>query len=145
MLIGDALALLDRAAALRRPGPYQLQAAIVACHTEAGTWQDTDWPQILALYDLLLTHAPSPVVRLNRSVAVLHVAGPAAALEELDGLAAELDGYHLYHAVRGHVLVELGRREQARAAELRALALTANRAEQSLLRRRLGRSFSDSH
>jgi len=145
VLIADALALLDRAAALRRPGPYQLQAAIVACHTEARTWQDTDWPQILALYDLLLTHAPSPVVRLNRSVAVLHVAGPAAALEELDGLAAELDGYHLYHAVRGHVLVELGRREQARAAELRALALTANRAEQSLLRRRLGRSFTDSH
>jgi RNA polymerase sigma factor (sigma-70 family) len=137
-LIADALALLDRAATLRRPGPYQLQAAIVACHTEATTWQDTDWQQILALYDLLLTHAPSPVVRLNRSVAVLQVAGPTAALGELDGLAAELDGYHLYHAVRGAVLVELGRREQARAAELRALALTANRAEQSLLRRRLG-------
>ena len=67
-----------------------------------------------------------------------HVAGPAVALGELDALAAELDGYHLYHAVRGHVLVELGRREQARASELRALTLTANRAEQSLLRRRLG-------
>ena len=75
---------------------------------------------------------------------MLQVGGPAAALDELDDLASELDGYHLYHAVRGHVLVELGRRERARAAELRALALTANRAEQSLLRRRLGGSVSDS-
>jgi RNA polymerase sigma-70 factor (ECF subfamily) len=130
--------LLDRAAAVRRPGPYQLQAAIVACHVEAPIWHDTDWPQILALYDLLLAQARTPVVRLNRAVALQHVAGPEAALRELDALAAELDGYHLYHAVRGHLLVELGRREQARAAELRALALTANRAEQSLLRRRLG-------
>jgi RNA polymerase sigma-70 factor (ECF subfamily) len=139
-MIVDALDLLARAGALHRPGPYQLQAAIVACHTEAETWPDTDWPQILALYDLLLAYSPSPVVRLNRAVAVHHVAGPATALGELDTLAAELDGYHLYHAVRGHVLVELGRREQARAAELRALALTANRAEQSLLRRRMNGS-----
>ncbi len=137
-MIEDALGLLDRAAALRRPGPYQLQAAIVACHAQARTWQDTDWPQILALYDLLLAHTPSPVVLLNRAVALRHVAGPEEALRQVDALAGSLDGYHLYHAVRGHLLVELGRRELAQAAELRALALTGNRAEQSLLRRRLG-------
>ncbi|HYY78258.1 MAG TPA: sigma-70 family RNA polymerase sigma factor [Actinomycetes bacterium] len=136
-MIAEAVATLERAARLGRPGPYQLQAAIVACHAEAPTWAATDWPQILALYDLLLGLTPSPVVRLNRAVALQHVAGPQAALDEVEALAPTLDGYHLFHAIRGELLVELGRREQARAAELRALALTGNRAEQSLLRRRL--------
>jgi RNA polymerase sigma-70 factor (ECF subfamily) len=136
-VIAEAVATLERAARLGRPGPYQLQAAIVACHTEAATWATTDWPQILALYDLLLGLAPSPVVRLNRAVAVRHVAGPRAALDEIQALAPTLDGYHLFHAIRGELLVELGRREQARAAELRALALTGNRAERSLLEQRL--------
>jgi predicted RNA polymerase sigma factor len=77
------------------------------------------------------------VVRLNRAVAVRHVAGPQAALEEIEALAPRLDGYHLFHAIRGELLVELGRREQARAAELRALALTGNPAERSLLQQRL--------
>jgi predicted RNA polymerase sigma factor len=80
---------------------------------------------------------PSPVVRLNRAVAVRHVAGPPAALDEIEALAPALDGYHPFHAIRGELLVELGRREQARAAELRALALTGNRAERSLLEQRL--------
>jgi RNA polymerase sigma factor (sigma-70 family) len=136
-MIAEAVATLERAARLGRPGPYQLQAAIVACHTEAATWAATDWPQILALYDLLLALTPTPVVALNRAVAVRHVAGPRAALEEIEALAPTLDGYHLFHAIRGEVLVELGRREQARAAELRALALTGNRAERSLLEQRL--------
>jgi RNA polymerase sigma factor (sigma-70 family) len=136
-VITEAVATLERAARLGRPGPYQLQAAIVACHTEAATWAATDWPQILALYDLLLALTPSPVVALNRAVAVRQVAGPRAALEEVEPLAPTLDGYHLFHAIRGELLVELGRREQGRAAELRALALTGNRAERSLLEQRL--------
>ena len=136
-MIAEAVAIIERAAKLGRPGPYQLQAAIVACHTEAATWEATDWPQILALYDLLLALAPSPVVALNRAVALRYVAGARVALDEIEALAPRLDGYHLFHAIRGELLVELGRREQARAAELRALALTGNRAERSLLRQRL--------
>jgi RNA polymerase sigma factor (sigma-70 family) len=135
--IAEAVALIERAAKLGRPGPYQVQAAIVACHAEAATWEATDWPQILTLYDLLLALSPTPVVALNRAVALRRVAGPQAALDEIEPLAPKLDGYHLFHAVRGELLVELGRRDQARAAEIRALALTANRAEQSLLRQRL--------
>jgi RNA polymerase sigma-70 factor (ECF subfamily) len=136
--IAAAIELIERAGAMRRPGPYQLQAAIAACHAEAPSWEETDWPQIVALYDLLLRLAPSPVVRLNRAVALRAVAGPEAALAEVDALAAELDGYHLFHATRAELLFELGRREQSRAAELRAIGLTANRAERSLLERRLG-------
>jgi len=136
-MILEAIAMLERAAALKRPGPYQLQAAIVACHAEAVSWEATDWQQILILYDLLLHMAPSPVVRLNRAVALRQVAGPEAALAELEPLARDLDGYHLFHAVRGELLLDLGRREQARAAELRALNLTGNQAERSLLQRKL--------
>lgn len=135
--IAEAIALIERAAALKRPGPYQLQAAIVACHAEAASWEATDWQQILVLYDLLLQMAPSPVVRLNRAVALRQVAGPEAALAEVEPLARDLDGYHLFHAVRGELLLDLGRREQARAAELRALDLTSNQAERALLQRKL--------
>lgn len=136
-MIAEAIAMIERAAALKRPGPYQLQAAIVACHAEAASWEATDWQQILVLYDLLLQMAPSPVVRLNRAVALRQVAGPEAALAEVEPLARDLDGYHLFHAVRGELLLDLGRREQARAAELRALDLTGNQAERSLLQRKL--------
>lgn len=136
-MIGEAGRLIEQAAALSRPGPYQVQAALAACHAEAPSWQETDWPQILALYDLLLTMTPSPVVRLNRAVALRYVAGPAAALNEVEILAHDLEGYHRFHAIRGAFLLELGRSEQARAAELRALALTDNQAEQILLRQRL--------
>jgi predicted RNA polymerase sigma factor len=135
-MIAEAVSLLERAAGLRRPGPYQLQAAIAACHAEAPRFADTDWAQVLVLYDLLLAPAPSPIVRLHRAVALGRVQGPAAALAELDALGGALDGYHLPHAVRGYLLHQLGDEEQARAAELRAAALTANRAEQALLRRR---------
>jgi RNA polymerase sigma-70 factor (ECF subfamily) len=136
-LIADGVALLERAAAMRRPGPYQLLAAIAACHAEAPRFADTDWPQILVLYDLLLELTPSPIVRLNRAVAVARVHGPAAALAEVDALDDTLAGYHLLHAIRGQLLHELGAQEQALAAELRASELTANRAERSLLRRRI--------
>ncbi|HEX4205770.1 MAG TPA: RNA polymerase sigma factor [Ktedonobacteraceae bacterium] len=136
-MITEAGGRIEQAAALGRPGPYQVQAALVACHAEAESWQATDWPQILALYDLLLSMTPSPVVRLNRAVAVRYVAGPEEALAEVEALAHDLEEYHLFHAIRGELLLELGRREQAQAAELRALALTDNQAEQSLLHQRL--------
>jgi RNA polymerase sigma-70 factor (ECF subfamily) len=134
--LAEGVRLLRRAAALGEPGPYQLQAAIVACHAEAPSFADTDWPQIVALYDLLLTVQPSPVVRLNRAIALAQLAGAAAALEEIDTLEAELTSYHLFHAARGRFLVELGLHDQARAAELEAAGLTANPAEQRLLRAR---------
>jgi RNA polymerase sigma-70 factor (ECF subfamily) len=131
-LIGEAVGLIEAAAAARRPGPYQVEAAIAACHAEAESFEVTDWPQIVALYDILLQVGPTALVRLNRAIA-----GPEAALVELDQLARELDGYHIFHAARGEVLSELGRREQARAAHLTALGLTHNPAERSMLEKRL--------
>ncbi|SDT24022.1 RNA polymerase sigma factor [Jiangella sp. DSM 45060] len=135
--IADAVALLVRTARRGRPGPYQLQAAIVACHAEAARWEDTDWEQIVLLYDLLLTLAPSPVTRLHRAVALRYVAGPAAALSEVDELGDRLDGYHLLHATRAGLLRDLGRPDEARAADARALELTSNPAEQAILHERL--------
>jgi RNA polymerase sigma-70 factor (ECF subfamily) len=135
--IADAGRLIARAAALKRPGPYQLQAAIVACHAEAVRWEDTDWTQIVVLYDMLLHLAPSPVARLHRAIALRYVQGPSAALSEVDTLRTELDDYHLYHATRAQLLRELDRTDQAADADRRALTLTANPAEQSLLRQRL--------
>jgi RNA polymerase sigma-70 factor (ECF subfamily) len=135
--ITDAGHLIARAAALRRPGPYQLQAAIVACHAEAEHWEDTDWVQIVVLYDMLLHLAPSPVTRLHRAIALRYVTGPAAALAELDTLAGDLDDYHLFHATRAELFRALDRPDDARAADQRALQLTTNPAEQRLLHRRL--------
>jgi len=135
--IADAGRLLARAARQRRPGPYQLQAAIVACHAEAGRWAETDWEQIVLLYDMLLHLAPSPVTRLHRAIALSYASGPQAAMAELDALAGLLDGYHLYHASRADLLRQLGRPARARAADRRALALTANPAEQAVLQDRL--------
>ncbi|SEE66294.1 RNA polymerase sigma factor [Jiangella alba] len=135
--IADAVALLVRTARRGRPGPYQLQAAIVACHAEAARWEDTDWEQIVLLYDLLLTLAPSPVTRLHRAVALRYTAGPAAALRSLDALDDRLDGYHLLHATRAGLLRDLGRPDEARAADARALELTTNPAEQAILHERL--------
>jgi RNA polymerase sigma factor (sigma-70 family) len=135
--IKDAGRLIARAAAVKRPGPYQLQAAIVACHAEAGSWDDTDWAQIVVLYDMLLHLAPSPVTQMHRAIALRYVAGPAAALAELDTLADQLDDYHLFHATRAELLRDLDRFEDARAADEQALQLTTNPAEQHLLRQRL--------
>ncbi|MFI6510351.1 RNA polymerase sigma factor [Streptosporangium sp. NPDC050855] len=136
--IGEAIAVLTRAARrYRRPGPYQVQAAIVACHAEAASWRDTDWQQIVVLYDMLLHLAPSPVTRLHRAVAVLHAEGPEAAWEQVRGLGEALDRYPLYHASVGRILRALGRLDQARAADARALELTVNPAQQALLQERL--------
>ncbi|MQA26101.1 MAG: sigma-70 family RNA polymerase sigma factor [Micromonosporaceae bacterium] len=135
--ITDATRLLARAAAHRRPGPYQLQAAIVACHAEAERWENTDWEQIVLLYDMLLHLAPSPVTRLHRAIAVRHAVGPHAAMADLEALAAPLDRHHLYHAARAELLRDLGRADDAHAADRRALELTDNPAEQAVLERRL--------
>ncbi|MEV4460568.1 DUF6596 domain-containing protein [Microbispora sp. NPDC049633] len=137
--IAEATALLTRTArAHRRPGPYQLQAAIVACHAEAGTFADTDWAQILVLYDMLLHLAPSPVTRLHRAVAVRYALGARVALAELEGLGDTLERYPLFHATRAELLRDLDLREEARRADERALELTRNTAQQALLERRLG-------
>nr|WP_206314109.1 sigma-70 family RNA polymerase sigma factor [Streptomyces coryli] len=134
--IAAATALLTRAARRRRPGPYQLQAAIVACHAEAARWEDTDWEQILVLYDMLLHFAPSPVTRLHRAIALRYVQGPEPALAEVDALAGQLAQYHLLHATRADLLRDLGRADEARAADRRALDLTTNPAERAVLRER---------
>jgi RNA polymerase sigma factor (sigma-70 family) len=136
-LIAEATGLLDRALALRGPGPYQVQAAIAALHAEALGYERTDWPQIRLLYDRLQALAPSPVVLLNRAVATRYVVGPEAALAEISPLAAELDGYRLFHALRAGLLAGLGRDDEARDASERALALAGNPAERELLARRL--------
>jgi RNA polymerase sigma-70 factor (ECF subfamily) len=122
-----------------RPGPYALQAAIAAVHDEAADVATTDWPQVVALYDVLTDVAPSPVVALNRAVAVAMRDGPAAGLELLDALAADerLRGYHLLPAARADLLRRLGRRAEAAAAYEEALALVGNAAERAYLTRRL--------
>ena len=135
--ISRADGYLATAAALRQPGRFQLQAAIAGCHATATSWAETDWLQILTLYDMLLRHDASPVIRLNHAIALSHLRGPAAALSEIDQLADRLNGYHLWHATRAQLLTELGDHEEARAANERALALTSNPAEQQLLRSRL--------
>lgn len=124
-------------ACLRRnqPGPYQIQAAINAVHADATTFDATDWSQVLALYDHLLSMTPTPVVAMNRAIAVGEVRGPQAALEVLDDL--DLDEYHLYHAARADMLRRLGRQEDASQAYARAAALTASDAEHAFLTGRL--------
>jgi RNA polymerase sigma-70 factor (ECF subfamily) len=137
--IAEGTALLARALAQRRPGPFQIQAAISALHAEAPTAAATDWPQIVALYTELEKHLPSPVVALNRAVAVGMAQGPLAGLMALDQrrLAAALDDYHWYHAARADLLRRAGYLAEARAAYTRALALCQNGAERSFLTRRL--------
>jgi RNA polymerase sigma factor (sigma-70 family) len=135
--IAAAADLVVRTAQLRRPGPYQIQAAIVACHAEAPTWAETDWMQILLLYDALLCHQPSAVIRLHRAVVIGHVFGAPAALKEVDALAGDLGRYHLYHATRAELLRDLGRPAEARLADELALCLTTNPAERTLLEQRL--------
>jgi RNA polymerase sigma factor (sigma-70 family) len=123
--IAEAAALVVRAGRMRKPGPYQLQAAIAACHAEARSWAETDWLQILLLYDALLAFAHG------------QVHGPGAALADLDALGGKLAPYHLFHATRAQLLRELGRPAEARRADEQALGLTANPAERILLEQRL--------
>ncbi|GHJ53369.1 RNA polymerase subunit sigma-24 [Nonomuraea sp. TT08I-71] len=132
-LIAEGQALVRRCLRRGRPGPYQIQAAISAVHSDAATAADTDWRQILALYDQLVAHAPGPVVALNRAVALAEVAGPAAALAEVDRL--DLAGYHVLHAVRADLLRRLDRPAEAVAAYDAAIARTDNAAEREFLRR----------
>ena len=136
LLIGRGLAALARAAQLADdPGPYQLQAAIAACHARARTPEATDWQRIVALYGDLMACSPSPVVELNRAVAVSMASGPAAALLLVDGLVTDghLARYHLLHAARGDLLARLERHDEARAEFERAAAMTANEREKALL------------
>jgi RNA polymerase sigma-70 factor (ECF subfamily) len=136
VLIRHGLASLDRAwRSGRALGPYTLQASIAACHARARRAEDTDWEQIAALYDALAQLAPSPVVELNRAVAVGMAFGPEAGLELVDALIArgELGGYHLLQSVRGDLLLRLGRVDEARAELERAAAMTQNERERQLL------------
>jgi RNA polymerase sigma factor (sigma-70 family) len=137
-LIRTAVGRLRGAVARNRPGPYQVQAGIAAQHAFAESYAATDWSAIRHLYDRLYGLQPSPVVLLNRAVATRYVAGPAAALAEVDALAGSLDRYRLWHAARAELLRGLGRVDEARAATERALALATNPAERELLARRLG-------
>ena len=136
--IAEGQELVERALRLRRPGPYQLQAAIAALHDEAATVDETDWPQIVGLYDALLRATPSPVIELNRAVAVAMAEGPAAGLRLIDLIAAggELAEYHLLYSARADLLRRLGRREEAELAYLRAGELAANDTERSFLEER---------
>jgi len=135
--IDAAVELLGRAERIGRPGPYQLQAAIVATHARAPSWADTDWGAVVRLYDALRRLEPTPVVALNRALAVAERDGPGAALAELDGLVDRLDGYHLFHAARAELLRRVGRADAAREADRRALELTDNPAERRLLSERI--------
>ena len=137
-LLAGARDALGRAARLRRPGRWQLHAAIAACHADAADAASTDWLQVLTLYDMLLAYDRSPVARLNRAVALARVDGAAVALAEVDALEAPLARSHLWHAVRASLLRDLGRDDEALAADLRALELTANEAERRLLAARTG-------
>ncbi|WP_280306311.1 RNA polymerase sigma factor [Nocardia neocaledoniensis] len=133
-LIAEGHALVRECLRRGTPGPYQLQAAINAVHTDAATAADTDWAQILTLYDHLYALTPTPVVALHRTVAVAEVSGPAAALRELDMI--ELPDHRLYHAIRADLLRRAGRLEEAANAYDRAASLSANEIEREFLRRR---------
>jgi predicted RNA polymerase sigma factor len=135
VLIQHALGALERAEALRGGGPYVLQAAIAACHARAATADDTDWARIAALYELLAAQTGSPIVELNRAVAIAMAEGPAAGLALVDELGTNpaLRNYHLLPSVRGDLLAKLGRPDEARVEFERAAGMTANERERALL------------
>jgi RNA polymerase sigma-70 factor (ECF subfamily) len=140
-LIAEGQALVRRCLARNEPGPYQIQAAINAVHSDARVASATDWRQILQLYDQLLAIAPGPIVALNRAVAVAEVAGPAAALQLLGAL--DLDQYYLFHAIRADFLLRLGRRAEAAGAYDAAIACSRNATEREFLERRSARLSED--
>jgi RNA polymerase sigma-70 factor, ECF subfamily len=137
--ITEALALLDKALRHARPGPYQVQAAIAALHARAPRFEDTEWAEIEQLYAALERLQPSPVVSLNRAVAVAKLRGPAEALAMLDALAKDLPGYFYFFGVRGALLMDLGRSDEAREAFDRALALAKSPAEAAHIRLQIDR------
>ncbi|MGZ6014015.1 MAG: RNA polymerase sigma factor [Caulobacteraceae bacterium] len=142
-MIAEGLALIDKAMRHRRPGPYQVQAAIAALHARAARPQDTDWAQIDRLYATLERLEPSPVVTLNRAVAVSKVAGPETALAMVEPLEPRLAGYFHFHGLRGALLLQLGRGDEARVAFDRAIALAGTAAEASHIRLHLDRLICD--
>jgi RNA polymerase sigma-70 factor (ECF subfamily) len=133
-LIAEGQAIVRACLRRNQPGPYQIQAAINAVHSDAAAASETDWSQIVRLYDQLLALTPNPVIALNRAVAVGEVDGPGAALTLLDAL--ELDNFYLFHAVRADLLVRLDRKAEAAAAYENAIGLTTNAAERAFLERR---------
>ncbi len=138
-MIGEGLALIDKAMLKRDPGPYQVQAAIAALHARAATAGDTDWAGIDALYATLEIMQPSPVVTLNRAVATAKVRGPDAALAMIEPLGARLDAYFHYHGARGAFLLQAGRQAEARRAFDRAISLANTAAEAANIRQYLDR------
>jgi len=138
-LIGEGLALVDKAMRHRRPGPYQIQAAIAALHGRAARAEDTDWRGIVALYEALEQHTPSPVITLNRAVAVSKTEGPQAALDLIAPLEGRLAGYFHFHGVRGALLLQLGVEADARTAFNQAIALANTPAEAAHIRGHLDR------
>ena len=132
--MAEGQALVRQCLRRGRPGPYQIQAAIQAVHSDAPTPEETDWRQIVALYDQLLAVAPSPVVALHRAVAVAEVEGPAAGLQLVDAL--DVAEYHVFHSVRADLLRRLGRDAEARLAYEAAIARTGNAPERVFLERR---------
>jgi RNA polymerase sigma-70 factor (ECF subfamily) len=137
--ITEALAMLDKALLHRRPGPYQIQAAIAALHARAQHADDTDWAEIDQLYAALERRAPSPIVTLNRAVAVSKVQGPSAALCMVDAIGESLTGYFYFHGLRGALLKQLGRNDEARQALNRAIGLAGTAAEAAHIREHLDR------
>ncbi len=135
--IAEGLALIDKAVRHRRPGPHQVQAAIAAIHARAARAKDTDWAQIDLLYGTLERMQPSPVITLNRAVAVAKVRGPADALAMIEPLASKLNGYFYFHGTRGALLLQLGRAPEARVAFDRAIALANTPAEAAHIRMHL--------
>ncbi len=142
-LIDEALNLLDKAIRHRRPGPYQLQAAIAAIHSRAKRAEDTDWEEIDLLYRVLERLQPSPVVTLNRAVAISKLKGPEAALRLVETLGEKLDGYFYYHGLRGGLLKQMGRAREAREAFDRAIALANSAAEAAHIRLQIDKLQSE--
>jgi RNA polymerase sigma-70 factor (ECF subfamily) len=143
--IAEGLALIDKAIRHRRPGPYQIQAAIAALHARAATPQDTDWAEIDLLYANLERLQPSPVVTLNRAVAVNKLRGPQAALSLIEPLEPKLSAYFYFHGVRGALLQQLGRTSEARESFGRAITLANSPAEAAHIRQHLDRLQAPSH
>ena len=143
-MIAEGLVLVEKALRHRRPGPYQVQAAIAAVHAQAARPEDTDWAEIDRLYAVLEALQPSPVVTLNRAVAVAKAQGAEAALAMIEPLAEPLSGYFHFFGVKGALLMQLGRTEEARVAFDRAIALAHTPAEAAHIRLHLDRLMQDS-